>query len=79
MFRVDLATAKEAGYFFPAPVDDEDVDQSLLARAFSPHTFDLLRVVDFRTISWKAVYDSFGTMMALAAFSLIHVPINIRK
>lgn len=80
VLRIDLDMAKEAGYFFPAPADDEAVaSQSLLARSFSRHTLDLLHVVDIRTISWKAVYDSLGTMIALAAFSLIHVPINIRK
>ena len=80
VLRVDLDTAKEAGYFFPAPADDaEGASQSLLAKSFSHHTLDLLRVVDFCTISWKAVYDSLGTMVALAAFSMIHVPINIRK
>jgi sulfate permease, SulP family len=76
LFHVDLAAAKDAGYFFPAPTD-EDANVSLLDRALSPHTLDLVRMVDFRTISWKAVYESFGTLVALAAFSLIHVPINI--
>lgn len=77
VFRIKLTTAKEAGYFFPASSSDEDANQSMIERAFSLHTLDLLRVVDLRTISWKAVYDSLGTMVALAAFSLIHVPINI--
>jgi len=79
LLQVDLDMAKDAGYFFPASSDDgEDItNQSIWSRAFSVHTIDLLRLVDFRTISWKAVGDSFGTMVALAAFSLIHVPINI--
>jgi Sulfate permease family len=76
IFRVDMATAKQAGYFFPAPAD-EDANVSLFDRALSPHTLDLVRMVNFRTISWRAVYESFGTLVALSAFSLIHVPINI--
>lgn len=76
LFRVDLDAAVEAGYFFPAPAD-EDANMSLLDRALSPHTLDLVHMVNFRTISWRAVYESSGTLVALAAFSLIHVPINI--
>ncbi|CAB9501104.1 solute carrier family 26 [Seminavis robusta] len=76
VFRVDMEDAMEAGYFFPAPAG-EDGNQSLFDRAFSSHTLDLLHVVDFTTISWEAVLNSSGTMVALAAFSLIHVPINI--
>jgi sulfate permease, SulP family len=78
LLRVDIADAEEAGYFFASPTDEGNSStESLLDRVFNVHTFDLVRVVNFKTISWKAVYESIGTMVALSAFSLIHVPINI--
>lgn len=78
LLRVDTEDAIEAGYFFDSPPQEEgSSSQGLFDKMFDHHTFDLLRVVDFRTISWTAVYQSIGTMIALSAFSLIHVPVNI--
>lgn len=78
LLQVDIATAEEMGYFFAPPSEDKNAaTQSLFDRVFNIDTFDLLRIVDFSTISWTAVYQSTGTMIALCAFSLIHVPVNI--
>lgn len=81
-FKIDFKWAEEAGFFFPAPSDDDGSNKTtgfvdFVKSAFNLHTFDLFRVIDIRTISWTAVVQSSGTLIALAAFSLIHVPINI--
>lgn len=66
LLEVDAETAKDTGYFFASPPqEDNAAEQSLWDRAFDKHTFDLLHVVDFRTISWTAVLESTGTMIAL--------------
>lgn len=72
--------AEDAGYFFPQLDSNE-------ASSFTPNLFiteicsknllDIWTVVDFRNISWMAVYESLPTLFALSIFSLIHVPINI--
>lgn len=75
---ISMDRAREIGYFFPATntgtltTADEPTSPWM-----DPHLWDIFRVVDFGTISWMAVLESTGTMVALAAFSLIHVPINI--
>jgi SulP family sulfate permease len=72
LFGVSVEQATEIGFFFPATAggDTDSVwqDDSL---------WDIFQVIDLSTISWMAVFQSTGTMVALAAFSLIHVPINI--
>mmetsp|Transcript_11326 Transcript_11326/g.15693 ORF Transcript_11326/g.15693 Transcript_11326/m.15693 type:complete len:625 (-) Transcript_11326:165-2039(-) len=86
VFRRDLEEAKEAGYFFPSldkctSSSGEECGNneplSLWESIFDEHMWDMWRVIDFSTISWKAVYHSIPTLVALALFSLIHVPINI--
>jgi SulP family sulfate permease len=78
LLGVNIDTARDAGYFFPVTQsssnDDSSSAWSLLA---DDHLFDIFKIVDIRTVSWTAVFHSIGTMIALAAFSLIHVPINI--
>jgi SulP family sulfate permease len=69
---VSREEATESGYFFPATAGGDTgsiwADDSL---------WEIFKVIDLSTISWTAVFHSTGTMVALAAFSLIHVPINI--
>jgi SulP family sulfate permease len=84
IFDVDMTWAMEAGYFFPAsdgcnasPATDCEVDASVWALIFNKDLFDMWRVFDFTSVSWRAVFNSLPTVMALSAFSLIHVPINI--
>ena len=69
---VSIDQARDLGYFFPTTDSGGDTGSVV-----DPHLFDIFRVIDFSTISWMAVLESTGTMIALAAFSLIHVPINI--
>ena len=80
IFRVDIATATEAGYFFPSLDDDCDPSQqdcSSSSSIIDEHTFDMWRVIDFSVVSWSAIASSIPTLVALILFSLIHVPINI--
>ena len=44
---------------------------------FNEELFDIFTEIHFASISWKAVVKAIPTMISLAAFSLIHVPINI--
>jgi len=64
---MSLKEATEQGFFFPATEGGGD----------SSSLWDMFQIVNVTTISWKALWDSIGTMIALVAFSLIHVPINI--
>ena len=66
---ISVDSAEEAGYFFP-PL-------SSTGSVFNEDLFDIFTEVHLNTISWKAVIKSIPTMISLAAFSLIHVPINI--
>lgn len=84
IFGVDMQTAMQAGYFFPSSdgcdASGADADcgyASLWESVFNEHLFDMWRVFDFTTVSWRAVFKSLPTVVALSAFSLIHVPINI--
>jgi SulP family sulfate permease len=70
ILNVDAQDAMEAGYFFPSL---QGSDSSI----FNDDLVTMWHVVNFKTISWPAVYDSIPTMVALTLFSLIHVPINI--
>ena len=72
---VSMDQATEMGYFFPPTVAEEG---GMSGSSFwDPHLWDMFHIVNFSSISWMAVLESTGTMIALAAFSLIHVPINI--
>jgi SulP family sulfate permease len=91
IFGVSMASANEAGYFFPSLDDNNssgtgtyDVGDSsasawsTLASFFSDDSlWEYWNVVDVRLVSWKAIFDSIPTLVALTLFSLIHVPINI--
>ena len=83
IFGIETTWAMEAGYFFPASdgcasgATNCEVDVSLWALIFNKDLFDMWRVFDFTSVSWRAVFNSLPTIMALSAFSLIHVPINI--
>ena len=77
---MSMDDATEGGYFFPPIGDDTDSGGSDAPSSLmfaDPHLWDMFHIIDFSTISWIAVIKSTGTMIALAAFSLIHVPINI--
>eukprot|EP00536_Pseudo-nitzschia_multiseries_P007383 jgi/Psemu1/296543/fgenesh1_pm.174_\ len=80
-FDMSLREGREAGYLFPAldASSTSSGEGSTLCASFfcDPTLWDIFRVLDLSTVSWQAVADSAGTMTALAAFSLIHVPINI--
>ena len=69
---ISLAEADKAGYLFPTLGDGDDTKG-----IFNMDVLAIFRVVNMSTISWAAVAKSIPTMVALAAFSLIHVPINI--
>eukprot|EP00977_Amphora_coffeiformis_P011092 scaffold2655_cov179-Amphora_coffeaeformis.AAC.25 len=72
---ISIHNATDMGFFFP-PVDtDEKTSSGTLV--ILNDLFDLWSVVDARSISREAVWDSIPTMVALTLFSLIHVPINI--
>jgi len=70
-----VAEAQDAGYFFP-PLDDA-CEGECSSSIFNKDLFDIWRFVNIRTVSWSAVFDSIPTLVALALFSLIHVPINL--
>lgn len=81
---IDMQTAMAAGYFFPSSDDcdtsspDAECETSSLWQSiFNEHLFDMWRVFDFTSVSWTAVFKALPTVVALSAFSLIHVPINI--
>lgn len=76
LLGVSTESAVNAGFFFP-PAEEASGEASKWSIFTDEHIWDIFRVVDFRTVSWTAVLHSTGTMVALAAFSLIHVPINI--
>ena len=80
MVGISMDEATEEGYFFPSIGADAGGDSPVPSSSSlfaDPHLWDIFHIVDFSTISWMAVLKSTGTMIALAAFSLIHVPINI--
>ena len=66
---IDWESAANAGFFFP-PI-------SSTGSVYNNDLIDIFTIINFKTISWKAVMKSIPTMMSLTAFSLIHVPINI--
>lgn len=77
LFGISMNQATEMGYFFPATVEAGATEVATTSWWHDDNLWDIFRIVDLSTISWSAVFQSTGTMVALAAFSLIHVPINI--
>jgi len=75
ILNIPISESKDAGYFFPTLDDSGDSGVPVDAKFGTP--WDLWKVIDFSTVSWAAILESFPTMVALVLFSLIHVPINI--
>jgi len=75
ILKIPVSESKDAGYFFPSLSDHDESGVFLNSNFGTP--WDLWKVIDFSSVSWKAILDSFPTMIALVLFSLIHVPINI--
>jgi len=73
--KISISASQHAGYFFPSQSNLGDSVVPLDARFGTP--WDMWKVIDFSSVSWVAILDSFPTMVALVLFSLIHVPINI--
>ena len=72
-----LDEAREWGYLFPDPsCSDPTIECGSLSfhdKVFDGHVMDVFKIIDFRLINWTAVSKSFGTLVALCSFSLIHV------
>lgn len=64
---ISIDDARKRGYFFPA-TDSASSDALVI---WDPHMWDIFQVIDFRSISWTAVLESTGTMIALAAFRYV--------
>lgn len=82
IFGVDMQTAKDQGYFFPSSDSCDSPSNNcgngtFWESIFDEHLLDMWRVFDFSSVSWRAVFKALPTIVALSAFSLIHVPINI--
>ncbi len=77
-YGIDMDEATNRGYFFPSvsPEDETQTSETQFSMIDS-QVLDIFRVIDFRTISWTAVVKSSGTVLGLALFSVINVPINI--
>jgi len=73
--KIPISESKNAGYFFPSMSNFGESDLSSDVKFGTP--WDLWKVINFSSVSWVAILDSFPTMVALVLFSLIHVPINI--
>lgn len=78
-FQIPTSDAQDSGYFFPSLNDNSQANSSSWVDTIlhDEAMFAIWKVIDLRTVSWLAVYDSIPTMIALILFSLIHVPINI--
>lgn len=76
-----LDEAREWGYLFPDPsCSDPTIECGSLSfhdKVFDGHVMDVFKIIDFRLINWTAVSKSFGTLVALCSFSLIHVSTSI--
>ena len=68
-FGISLKDAEEGGYFFPPFISSGSV--------YNKELFDIFTSINPALISWKSVIKCIPTVLGLAAFSLIHVPINI--
>ena len=53
------------------------VAKSFLESSFNAEAFIMWRVFDISSVSWRCIFRSIPTLISLAVFSLIHVPINI--
>jgi SulP family sulfate permease len=63
---ISIDDARDRGYFFPGT---DSGSGTIDASSFlDPHMWDIFHVIDFSTISWMAVFESTGTIIALAAF-----------
>lgn len=62
-FSTSLTKARECGWFFSR---EESV----------PFT-TALTVIDLSVVRWDVVFESMPTVLALTAFSIMHVPINV--
>lgn len=81
-FGLSIDEARQLGYMFPDRTANCDVGAacstpSFHDKVFDGHVLDMFWVIDFRLISWEAVWNSLGVLLSLVSFSLIHVPINI--
>jgi SulP family sulfate permease len=67
---ISIDRARDMGYFFPAADSSGGASAGAGSGAtfFDPHLWDIFRIIDFSTISWMAVFECTGTMIALAAF-----------
>lgn len=66
---ISLNDAEKAGYFFPPFISSGSV--------YNKELFNIFTSINIALISWKSVIKCIPTVLGLAAFSLIHVPINI--
>lgn len=75
---IDMDEATNRGYLFPSasPEDTTQSNESYSSNIDSS-VLDVFRVIEFSTISWTAVVKSLGTVLGLACFSVVNVPINI--
>ena len=79
---VDLDRARAEGYFLPDPVASCGFagcePTTFYDRVFDGHIWDIFTIpLNFKAISWTAVGKSVGTLVSMAAFSFLQVPIMI--
>ena len=74
--RISMEEATDQGYFFPSPAADA-IESSTSTSMFDTQVLEVFRVIRFSTISWTAVVKSLWTVLGLALFSVVNVPINI--
>jgi sulfate permease, SulP family len=67
---ISIDEARDRGYFFPATDSSSAVDNG--SSFFDPRMWDIFHVIDLKTVSWMAVFESTGTVIALAAFRCVH-------
>jgi hypothetical protein len=71
VFGMSLEEGRDAGYFFPSANSISSTADDATSSFTDPHMWDVFHVVDLSTISWMAVAESTGTMIALAAFRYV--------
>ena len=72
VFGMTLDEGRDSGYFFPSVSSLSD-ESGMMSIFNDPHLWDIFRVINFSTISWTAVAESMGTVIALAAFRYVHI------
>jgi len=84
LLGVDVETAESAGYMFPSavgvacdPTMEDECDVVDSAVIFDGHVLDIFRIIDFQLVSWKAVFNSVGTITSMTFFTLLQSPINV--